>query len=195
MIKLMLLSSLSLVFLILALFLIFGREEEVVGCFPTAELEAASLAALRAEVSIAKELQAAPCAEADSSRKQLYEEIQLARLERILVPLSDFGGRELSKILVNEQEVCYIYSDASRSVILVRVSRPDACAAESVYQRYAAEYGGETETSQYLYNRERGDILSIIDGCCVQICVRKNDACNSFSDLKNYFHFETVYFS
>lgn len=195
MIKRMLLSSLSLVFLILALFLIFGREEEVVGCFPTAELEAASLAALRAEVSIAKELQAAPCAEADSSRKQLYEEIQLARLERILVPLSDFGGRELSKILVDEQEVCYIYSDASRSVILVRVSRPDACAAESVYQRYAAEYGGEIETSQYLYNRERGDILSIIDGCCVQICVRKDDACNSFSDLKNYFHFETVYFS
>ena len=106
MIKRMLLSSLSLVFLILALFLIFGREEEVAGCFPTAELEAASLAALRAEVSIAKELQAAPCAEADSSRKQLYEEIQLARLERILVPLSDFGGRELSKILVDEQEVC-----------------------------------------------------------------------------------------
>ena len=109
MIKRMLLSSLSLVFLILALFLIFGREEEVVGCFPTAELEAASLAALRAEVSIAKELQAAPCAEADSSRKQLYEEIRLARLERILVPLSDFGGRELSRILVDEQEVCYIY--------------------------------------------------------------------------------------
>lgn len=126
MIKRMLLSSLSLVFLILALFLIFGREEEVVGCFPTRRARGASLAALRAEVSIAKELQAAPCAEADSSRKQLYEEIQLARLERILVPLSDFGGRELSKILVNEQEVCYIYSDASRSVILVRVSRPDA---------------------------------------------------------------------
>ena len=93
------------------------------GCFPTAELEAASLAALRAEVSIAKELQAAPCAEADSSRKQLYEEIRLARLERILVPLSDFGGRELSRILVDEQEVCYIYSDASRSVILVRALR------------------------------------------------------------------------
>ena len=81
----------------------------------------------------------------------------------------------------------------------MRVSRPDACTAESVYERYAAEYGGETEMSQYLYNRERGDILSIIDGCCVQICVqicvRKDDECNSFSDLKNYVHFETVYFS
>lgn len=195
MIKRMFLSNLLLVFLILALFLIFGREEEVAGCFPTAEIEAASLAALRSEVAIAKELQAASCAEADSSRKQVYEEIQLARLERILVPLSDFGGRELSKILVNEQEVCYIYSAESRSLILVSVSRPDACTAESVYERYAAEYGGETEMSQYLYNRERGDILSIIDGCCVQICVGKDDACNSFSDLKNYFHFETVYFS
>ena len=97
MIKRMLLSSLLLVFLILALFLIFGREEEVAGCFPTAELEAASLAALRAEVSIAKELQAAPCAEADSSRKQLYEEIQLARLERILVPPWGPGAVENSR--------------------------------------------------------------------------------------------------
>ena len=176
MIKRMLLSSLSLVFLILALFLIFGREEEVVGCFPTAELEAASLAALRAEVSIAKELQAAPCAEADSSRKQLYEEIQLARLERILVPLSDFGGRELSKILVNEQEVCYIYSDASRSVILVRVSRPDACAAESVYQRYAAEYGGPKRRNICTIGNGATSFPSSTAAVCRSVCAKTTRA-------------------
>ena len=137
---------------------------EIVACFPeVAAIEFSSLDELRAGVKRAKEK------ELDLEHESSYEAIKLADLDRTLVPPLDFDGFALLQILAAENEITYVYANRDDRSFLVEISRPEICTAESVYAMKAEKYGEENEIEQYLYNKERGVIVSIVDDFCVCI--------------------------
>ena len=50
------------------------------------------------------------------------------------------------------------------------------------------------EIEQYLYNKERGEIVSIVDDFCVCIYAGKEQPMNDFEYLKSCFRFESISF-
>lgn len=162
---------------------------EIVACFPeVAAIEFSSLDELRAGVKRAKEK------ELDLEHESSYEAIKLADLDRTLVPSLDFDGFALLQILAAENEITYVYANRDDRSFLVEISRPEICTAESVYAMKAEKYGEENEIEQYLYNKERGVIVSIVDDFCVCINAGKEQPMNDFEYLKSCFRFESISF-
>ena len=160
---------------------------EIVACFPeVAAIEFSSLDELRAGVKRAKEK------ELDLEHESSYEAIKLADLDRTLVPPLDFDGFALLQILAAENEITYVYANRDDRSFLVEISRPEICTAESVYAMKAEKYGEENEIEQYLYNKERGVIVSIVDDFCVCINAGKEQPMNDFEYLKSCFRFESI---
>lgn len=151
-------------------------------------LNFSSLDELRAGVKRAKEK------ELDSEHESSYEAIKLADLERTLVPPLDFDGFALLQILAAENEITYVYANRDDRSLLVEISRPEVCTAESVYAMKAEKYGEENEIEQFLYNKERGVIVSIVDDFCVCIYAGKEQPMNDFEYLKSCFRFENISF-
>ena len=166
-------------------------QEKIIVCFPTATFEFASMDELRAAVLNEKKHKT------DSAQELTYEEINLADMDSMLLPLSDFNGCKPAGIRVDEKAIHYFYTSTNSDAIgiTVEISRPETCTAESFYDMQAEEYGKDNEIEQYLYNEKRGAIISIIDDFCVCIRVGKNQEMNDFEYLKNCFQFETIYFN
>ena len=61
-------------------------------------------------------------------------------------------------------------------------------------KRGIEKYGEENEIEQYLYNKERGEIVSIVDDFCVCIYAGKEQPMNDFEYLKSCFRFESISF-
>ena len=181
--------SLLTLFIIMFCLVSYGCDAdrgEIVACFPkVAKIEFSSLDELRAGVKRAKEK------ELDSEHESSYEAIKLADLERTLVPPLDFDGFALLQILAAENEITYVYANRDDRSLLVEISRPEVCTAESVY---AMKYGEENEIEQFLYNKERGVIVSIVDDFCVCIYAGKEQPMNDFEYLKSCFRFENISF-
>ncbi len=184
--------SLLTLFIIMFCLVSYGCDAdrgEIVACFPkVAKIEFSSLDELRAGVKRAKEK------ELDSEHESSYEAIKLADLERTLVPPLDFDGFALLQILAAENEITYVYANRDDRSLLVEISRPEVCTAESVYAMKAEKYGEENEIEQFLYNKERGVIVSIVDDFCVCIYAGKEQPMNDFEYLKSCFRFENISF-
>ena len=110
------------------------------------------------------------------------------------MPPLDFDGFALLQILAAEDEITYVYANRDDRSLLVEISRPEICTAESVYAMKAEKYGEENEIEQYLYNKERGVIVSIVDDFCVCIYAGKEQPMNDFEYLKSCFRFESISF-
>ncbi len=184
--------SLLTLFIIMFCLVSYGCDAdrgEIVACFPkVAKIEFSSLDELRDGVKRAKEK------ELDSEHESSYEAIKLADLERTLVPPLDFDGFALLQILAAENEITYVYANRDDRSLLVEISRPDVCTAASVYAMKAEKYGEENEIEQFLYNKERGVIVSIVDDFCVCIYAGKEQPMNDFEYLKSCFRFENISF-
>ena len=182
--------SLLTLFIIMFCLVSYGCDAdrgEIVACFPkVAKIEFSSLDELRAGVKRAKEK------ELDSEHESSYEAIKLADLERTLVPPLDFDGFALLQILAAENEITYVYANRDDRSLLVEI--PEVCTAESVYAMKAEKYGEENEIEQFLYNKERGVIVSIVDDFCVCIYAGKEQPMNDFEYLKSCFRFENISF-
>jgi len=87
-----------------------------------------------------------------------------------------------------------VYANRDDRSLLVEISRPEVYTAESVYAMKAEKYGEENEIEQYLYNKERGVIVSIVDDFCVCIYAGKEQPMNDFEYLKSCFRFENISF-
>ena len=175
--------SLLTLFIIMFCLVSYGCDAdrgEIVACFPkVAKIEFSSLDELRAGVKRAKEK------ELDSEHESSYEAIKLADLERTLVPPLDFDGFALLQIRAAEIEISYVYANRDDRSLLVEISRPEVCTAESVYAMKAEKYGEENEIEQFLYNKERGVIVSIGDDFCVCIYAGKEVPMNDLVYLKS----------
>ena len=110
------------------------------------------------------------------------------------MPPLDFDGFALLQILAAENDISYVYANRDDFSLLVEISRPEVCTAESVYAMKAKKYGEENEIEQYLYNKECGVIISIVDDFCVCIYAGKEHPMNDFEYLKSCFRFESISF-
>ena len=187
--------SLLTLFIIMFCLVSYGCDAdsgEIVACFPkVAAIEFSSLDELRAGVKRAKEKEnVSEHLPPESS----YEAIKLADLERTLVPPLDFDGFALLQILAAENDISYVYANRDDFSLLVEISRPEVCTAESDYAMKAKKYGEENEIEQYLYNKECGVIISIVDDFCVCIYAGKEHPMNDFEYLKSCFRFESISF-